>query len=247
MRLALAILGLASSFALAEATAAQEPATGPALAGQLCNSIPEDTNTIHGKLIITASGQPARTVPVVCGITVHGDSWETYYDTSATADAGAERLVVVHTPNAPNKYLFARASSPSASLPATAPLSPEEAEATPLGGSDFSAADLGLDFAHWPEQLKLKGQMYLGQPCYVLDSREPSSKFITRIESYIDKESNAPIMAAAYDAAGHKVKQFSLHGSSFKRVHGHWRLENMDIRDYRKRSHTELQFDIGDK
>jgi hypothetical protein len=89
--------------------------------------------------------------------------------------------------------------------------------------------------------------MRLGQPCYVLESRDPAAPSIVRVKSYIDKESNAPIVAEGYDAADHEVKEFSLHGSSFKKVNGHWRLENMDIRDKKKRSHTELKFDILDK
>ena len=86
--------------------------------------------------------------------------------------------------------------------------------------------------------------MRLGQPCYVLESRDPAAKTIVRVKSYIDKESNSPIVAEGYDASGHEVKEFSLHGSSFKKINGHWRLENMDIRDKKKHSHTELKFDI---
>ena len=33
------------------------------------------------------------------------------------------------------------------------------------------------------------------------------------------------LIADGYDAGGQPVKEFSLHGSSFKKVNGHWRLE----------------------
>jgi len=154
-------------------------------------------------------------------------------------------LIVIHRSNAPNEYLYARADGPSAPLPKPAPLSPEDAAATPLAGSDFSAGDLGLDFLHWPQQLKSKGEMRLGQPCYVLESRDPAAKVIVRVKSYIDKESNSPIVAEGYDAMDHEVKEFYLHG--FKKINGHWRLENLEIRDKRKHSHTELKFDLLDK
>ena len=59
----------------------------------------------------------------------------------------------------------------------------------------------------------------------------PAAKSIVRVKSYIDKESNAPILAEGYDARDHLVKEFSLRGSSFKKVNGHWRLEKMGISD----------------
>jgi hypothetical protein len=225
---------------------APEPATGLGMAQQIRDAFPEDTNSVQGILIISAAHQ-TKNVPIVCHVVIHDDSWEADYDTAATTNSGAEQLIVIHRPHAPNQYLYARAADASAPLPKPAPLSPEDAATTPLAGSDFSAGDLGLEFLHWPQQVKLKGEMRLGQPCYVLESRDPAAKSIVRVKSYIDKESNAPIVAEGYDAAGHEVKEFSLHGSSFKRVNGHWRLENMDIRDKKNHSHTELKFDIMDK
>lgn len=241
----LASLLLAALPAAADSPPA-EPATGQALAEQIRNAVPEDTNSAQGVLIISA-GHQTRNVPVVCRVVLHDAFWEADYDVAATTNSGAERLIVFHRPNAPNEYLYARADGPSAPLPKPAPLSPAEAATTPLAGSDFSAGDLSLEFLHWPQQHKLKGEMRLGQPCYVLESRDPAAPSIVRVKSYIDKESNAPIVAEGYDAADHEVKEFSLHGSSFKKVNGHWRLENMDIRDKKKRSHTELKFDILDK
>ena len=226
------------------ALAADEPTTGQALAAQIRSAAPEDTNSVQGTLIITA-GHQTKNVPVVCHVVLHDGYWESDYDTAATTNSGAEQLIVIHRPDTTNEYLYASAAGPSAPLPKPAPLSMEEAANTPLAGSDFSAGDLGLDFLHWPEQHKLKGEMRLGRPCYVLESRDPAGKPVVRVKSYIDKESNWPIVAEAYDASGREVKEFSLHGSSFKKVNGHWRLENMDIRDRTKHSHTELKFDIS--
>jgi hypothetical protein len=89
--------------------------------------------------------------------------------------------------------------------------------------------------------------MRLGQSCYVLESRDEGAKSIVRVKSYIDKESNGLLIAEGYDSIEHLVKEFSLHGSSFKKVNGHWRLEKMSIRDVKKHSQTELKFDIPDK
>jgi hypothetical protein len=246
MRRFLASLLLAALPALADPPAPDALAAGKALAEQIRNAVPEENSRIQGTLIIRAGGL-TKNVPVVCRVAVHDGTWETDYDIAATAMAGAEQLMVIHRTNAPNEYLYARAPAPSAPLPKPAPMSPVEAAATPLAGSDFSAADLGLDFLHWPEQRQLKGEMRLGQPCYVLESRDPEAKSIVRVKSYIDKESNGLLIADGYDAADHLVKDFSLHGSSFKKVNGHYRLEKMSIRDAKKHSRTELKFDMQDK
>jgi len=237
---------IAAQAAFADSPAPDDLAAGLALAEQIRNAVPEEASQIQGTLFIRAGGQ-TKAVPVVCRVVLHGATWETDYDTAATANAGAEQLMVIHGTKALNEYLYARAQAPSAPLPKPAPLSPEEAAATPLAGSDFSVADLGLDFLHWPQQRRLKGEMRLGQPCYVLESRDPGAKSIVRVKSYIDKESDGLLVAEAYDAADHKVKEFSLHGSSFKKVNGHWRLKEMEIRDIKNHSRTELKFDILDK
>jgi hypothetical protein len=52
------------------------------------------------------------------------------------------------------------------------------------------------------------------------------------------------LIAEGFDAQGHLIKEFSLHGSSFKKVNGHWRLEKMDIRSPKNHSQTELKFDM---
>jgi hypothetical protein len=245
-RRVLAVCLLASLPVLADVPASDDLAAGQALADQIRNALPEEGSHIQGTLFIRAGGQ-TKSVPVTCRVVLHDAAWETDYDTTATANSGAERLMIIHRTNAPNEYLYARAPAPSSPLPKPGLISPADAAATPLAGSDFSAADLGLDFLHWPQQRRLKGEMRLGQPCYVLESRDPGAKTIVRVKSYIDKESNAPLVAEAYDAADHKVKEFSLHGSSFKKVNGHWRLENMEIRDVKNHSQTELKFDILDK
>jgi hypothetical protein len=242
----LAAFLMAAQPAFADSPAPDGSAAGQALAEQIRNSNPEEASQIQGTLFIHAGGQ-TKSVPLVCRLVLHGATWETDYDTAGAANSGAEQLMVIHSTNAPNEYLYARAATPSGPLPKPAPLSPAEAAATPLGGSDFSAADLGLDFLHWPQQRRLKGEMRLGQPCYVLESRNPGAKSIVRVKSYIDKESNGLLVAEAYDAGDHKIKEFSLHGSSFKKVNGHWRLKEMEIRDLKNHSRTELKLDIVDK
>jgi Outer membrane lipoprotein-sorting protein len=229
----------------ADPTAPGDPAAGQALAEQIRNSLPEENSQLQGTLIIRAGGQTVS-VPIVCRLVLHDGFWESDYDTGATNNIAAEKLIVIHRTNAPVEYLYARAPSPSAALPKPASLSPAEAAVTALAGSDFSAADLGLDFLHWPQQRQFKSEMHLGQMCYVLESRDPGAKSIVRVTSYVDKESNGLLIADAYDATEHLVKHFSLGNGSFKKVHGRYHLEKMDIQDKKKHSRTELKFDIKD-
>jgi hypothetical protein len=238
-----ASLGCAAACLAADPPPTENPA-GQELAAKLRAETPLENTETRGTLKIDS---PSGTyeVPVVCKVKMLGKTWEATYETSATSRAPAERLTVIHSAEGPNQYLYAQAPSPSAPLPEPSPVS-GDALFKPLAGSDFSLSDLGLNFFHWPQQLELHGEMRLGQPCYVLQSSNPGGKPITRIVSFIDEESNGLLLADAYDKDGHIVKEFSLHGSSFKKVNGHWRLEKMEIRDKTKHSHTTLKFDIPD-
>lgn len=198
---------------------------------------------MEGTLIIHA-GKQIKSVPVICRVQVKGPLWETDYETSATAASPAADLEVLHSTNGPNEYLFARAAASGQPLPKLSPVSPSEAVNTPLADSDFSLGDLGMEFLHWPRQQRFGDQDRLGQSCYVLDSRNPQGKEIVRVKSYIDKATGGLLLADAYDAGGRLVKEFSLHGSSFKKVNGHWRLEKMEIANRKSHSRTELKFNV---
>lgn len=218
---------------------AEELSAGQALAEMLRSSLPEENSAETGKLIITdAAG--TREVPISCLVSVQSNKWESDYQTAATNGAPAEHLIVIHETNGPSQYLYSRGS---------APVSPVDKanESMPLAGSDFSLEDLGLEFLHWPVQRQLKGEMRLGQPCYVLESRNPGGQGIVRVRSDIDKDTHGLLIAEGYDAAGNLVKRFSLHASSFKKVKGHWQVEKMEIANKKTGSHTEMKFDLNNQ
>jgi hypothetical protein len=217
---------------------------GQTLARRLLSAEPTENSEIRGTLIIRAGKQVTR-VPVVCSVVVNGATWETEYETSATTSIGAEKLVVIHSTNGPNEYLYSQASPPGTALAKPAPVPSAEA-GIPLAGSDFSLTDLGLEFLHWPQQRRLPNETRLGQACYVLESSNPAGREIVRVKSDIDQETGGLLIATAYDAGGRVVKEFSLNGSSFKKVNGHWRLEKMEISNHKLHSRTELKFDINE-
>jgi hypothetical protein len=221
---------------------AEELAAGQELAESLRSTPPDEDSSRQGHLRITTGGV-SRSVPFRCEVKRVGPTWETDYTIDPASTQEAERLEVVHQTNGPTVYRFARAPSSGGSLPPLANVPAADLE-QPLAGSDFSFSDLGLEFLHWPGQRRLKGEMRLGQPCYVLESTRPGGGEIVRIRSDIDKESGGLLIADAYDAAGSLIKEFSLHASSFKKIHGHWQVEKMEIRNKKTGSRTELKFDL---
>jgi len=234
---ALCILPSAFAFGAPDAL---EP--GQDLAAKLRAEVPVENSQTHGTLIVQGPNF-SNQAPVVCEVKVLDGTWEIIYQSGPSARWAAERLVVIHGTNGPNRYLYARAAGPLAPLPDATPLGASGLGA-PFAGSDFSLGDLGLDFLHWPQQTRLKGEMRLGQPCYVLESGNPAGNPIVRVKSYIDEQNGGLLVAEAYDKDGRMVKEFSLHGSSFKKVNGQWRLEKLEIRDRTRHSRTTLKFDI---
>lgn len=233
---ALALCGLSNPALPAAAPAAAQAgdeAAGQALAEQIRSSLPTENSDIHGLLLIDSQAGH-KEIPVECQVLIHPGvaDWETIYQTTATNQIQAERLVIAHSAGKPNVYLFnGEAIAPAAT-------------AVPFAGSDFWVGDLGLEFLHWPGQSEMPGEMRLGQPCHVLLSTNTPQGGIARVKSFIDRESGGLLIAEASDTNGVLVKEFSLHGSSFKKVNGQWHLEKMEIQNKKTGSHTVLKFDM---
>jgi Outer membrane lipoprotein-sorting protein len=206
---------------------------GRALAEKIRSSVPTENLERHAFLLIDSkSGH--KEIPVDCHVIVHPDSgnWESIYQTTGTNQQPAHRLVISHVAGAPNHYDYD-----------DKPVAAADTQ-IPFAGTDYSIGDLGLDFLHWPGQSQMKGEMRLGEPCYVLVSTNAPAGGIARVKSYIDKEYNSPLIAEAYDTNGVLVKSFSLHLSSFKKVNGQYQPEKLEIQNEKTGSHTVLKFDM---
>ena len=219
-----------------------EPQTGDEIAERLRTMQPGGNTEVSGVLIINER----RKIPVVCNIVTNGNSWKVIYETRPASSSVAAKFIAVHSLTGPNKYLHTRAPGSAAPLPKPKPLTPNEA-AISFAGSDFWLSELGFDFLHWPLQKKLPGQMRLGQPCYVLESINPDAPVVVRMKSFIDKESGGILIAEAYDRNKKMVKEFSLGGSSFKKINGQYQLKKMTIRSPREDSETVLEFDLPEE
>lgn len=222
---------------------------GQGLALQLASMEPLQNSEVRGRLFI--KGKQSRSeVPFICKVIRRESNWESVFEALATNNSSAETLVVIHTPGAPNRYLWGRAQGTNAVTPQ--PISPDKAATTGFAGSDYTLADLGLDFLHWPMQERLRGRTRLNRICYVLESRNDRASEIVWVRSFIDQEYvgtigsqgfPAILVAEAYDIRNKMVKEFSLHGSSFKKVDGQYRLQKMEISNYETGSETTMKFD----
>jgi hypothetical protein len=113
----------------------------------------------------------------------------------------------------------------------------------PFAGSDFSIADLGLDFLHWPEQNLIKKEPRRTRLCNVLESvnPQPVPGAYSRVVSWLDIQStNGIIFAEAYDFQGKKLKQFIPK----KVIHG--QLAEIEIDNVQTDSRTTVDFDVNE-
>ena len=208
---------------------------------EIQSSRPEHDSEIRGVLNISRDGK--KHIPVVCRIVVRGNTWQTIYESKATAGVPAELLIITRTAGAVPQYAYARAATVGSPIPQPRPIATQQAY-VPFAQSDFWLTDLGTEFIFWPEQARLKGELRLGRDCYILESINPNAGEIVRIKAFVDKESNGILLAEGYDVRNKLVKEFSLHGSSFKKVNGQWRLEKMDMHNAKTGSQTVLKFDL---
>jgi hypothetical protein len=215
---------------------------GKTLAAELRSLRPEENTEFKGVLKIRRRDGQTSAVPVRGQVVAGGNSWQTIYETAATNDLSAEKLVVIHSAERPNQYLYERGKAAEGASAEPKPLAGDQIW-TALAGSDFVFADLGMEFLHWPEQRLIKrNEMRKGRPCRLLESRIPryGAGGYARVLSWVDQESGGVLAAEAYDAADKLIKEFSLR--SFRKIGGRWQLQEMEIRSVRTGSRTRLEF-----
>jgi hypothetical protein len=216
---------------------------GEKLRAELLAQRPAENSTIKAVLKLRRDDGERREIPVLLRTELDGpDAWRAIYETAPTQGA-PERLTILHRNSQPNGYQLRRGTDAETPLHGSAIFQP-------FAGSDFSAADLGLEFLHWPGQKLVMGEMRMGRWCNVLESTHPQPPpgAYARVLSWADRETGGLIRAEAFDARGRTVKEFSLR--NFKKVDGRWQLKEMEIihlaTDTRTRLEFDLTFDAGD-
>jgi Outer membrane lipoprotein-sorting protein len=230
-------------FYVARLAAQEGPEAGRELAAQLRSMQPTEDVKWRGALKISGRNHTTVSVPILCETTLGGTNWSVMYLASSTPIAGAEKLTVVFSTNAPNQYIYARAAAPGAPLDPPKILTGAEAD-VPLAGSDFWLSDLGFEFYHWPDQVRLPGQMRRGRPCYVLQSTNPhpAPGGYAWVKTWVEKESGQPVLAEAYGTDHKLFKEFEL--GSVAKVNGRYQVKNLKMFNRRTGSRTYLDFDL---
>ena len=245
LQVAAAALLVASAAArAANPSPAPSSPEGLALAEDLRSAMPTENLEVKGWIRVRdAEGRRTRT-PFRYRVEVGEQSWRSIYETSGEGPLPAERLVVVHSSNAPNRYELTRAAVPGVPTDGPQVLTGDPAM-IPFAGTDFWLADLGRGFLWWPqhrlvEEAKIK--MRKGRPCKVLESRnpQPNAKGYTRVRSWIDTKTGGIIMAEAFGPDGKLLKEFEIGGLT--KVNDVWELKDMEMRDAQTDSQTVFEF-----
>lgn len=205
---------------------------GRALVAQLQGAIPEASFTNSGTLYIKAKRHPTVTVAYTCRVIVTPTNWTSYYSAAQGTNA-LPGFSVEHRRREPNIFRDDAGNV----------LSGSQLDVS-YAGSDFSRADLGLEYFHWPEQSVLKWEMKSHVGCKVLESRNrnPSPTGYCRVVSWIHDESLGIVLAEAYDAQEKLLKLFRP--TELEKVNGRQELKEMEIENVQTGSITRLVFDL---
>jgi hypothetical protein len=206
---------------------------GRALVNEMLSDLPEE-NVVTGTMAIRTKekGKEYTKFPIKFQTIVTPTNWCSIYSAKDT------EVTVIHTKAKPNEYRWHANGK-------LVILNGEQAN-IPFAGSDFSLADLGLEFLHWPEQKLLQKEMKSSRSCRVLESINPHpvAGGYSRIKSWVDAETDGIVQAEAYDVNGREIKEFAP--TSFSKVNGQWQLEGMKIENVQTKSSATVKFDLKD-
>ena len=238
--LALALCAFASA-APAQKQVEQQPAAaippeqaakeGQALVAEILGQKPTQNTSNTGVMTVRSNGKRTP-IPIRFEVFNTETNWCSHYQ------GGDTDVTVIHDSGRPNGYRLRRQDGKVVTLSASQAV-------MPFAGSDFSLADLGLEFFHWPEQHLIKKEMKRSRSCKVLESvnPQPAPGGYSRVVSWIDNESDGIVMAQAYDARGQMLKDFIP--QKFEKVNGQWQLERMEIDNRQTDSSTRVDFDLN--
>lgn len=247
-----ALISFLAASVTAEATNGLSAAEiqGRQLARQLCEARPAENFTNLGILKFKDAKGKSRDISVRFIAKIQPTNWVGIFQGINTATREADKLAIIHEPSLTNRYAVVHVCQNTTfaqlDLWRMETFSEADEKMVPFCGSDFSAADLGLEFFHWPEQKVLPKTTNLkrGRAYTLLESTnpDPGTNGYSRVVSWIDQETGGILEAAAYDAQGKLLKVFEP--KSFKKVDGQWELQEMEIRNVQTGSRTRLEFDL---
>lgn len=227
--------------------AAADPVTDPAEQIALGRALASDLRTLQPRESVTnsaalrmrdAKGRRSE-LRVEFRTLVSATNWASWY-IARTTNGHIATLAVYHAPNQPSRYLVRTGADESKPLAAIT----GNDTIRPFAGSDYSFADLGLAFFHWPEQRVLRKELRSGEACRVLESINPNPApgAYRRVVTWIDNDTLGIVHADAYDSDNKLLKEFAP--KKFRKVKGQWQLEEMEIRNEQTDTRTTIIFDL---
>ncbi len=170
--------------------------------------------------------------------------WRDLFEIENDGTNNSEWLWIDHPANQPPRYRLALSDQLPVDETAFKVLDSEQTM-SPLGESDFWAADLGLDFLHWPDQRLFESKITRrkGVGCKLLESSRPSRSGLGyyKVRSWISVEHGGVVYAEAFDIEDRKIKIFEVNG--VEKIEGQWYLKELKIRNLRDKSTSVLEFD----
>jgi outer membrane lipoprotein-sorting protein len=206
---------------------------GRQLAKRLCEARPSGNYTNSGIVQTTWKSGTRTNISITFRTFVDSNSWGTICDINGVIGW----ISIIHKDNQPTIYY-----NNGQNDVIQTPMSESEINSNFVG--DFSLADLGLEFFHWPDQKILRHEDKRTRACAVLESTNPNPgpSAYSRVDLWIDNETLGLIHAEAYDASGKLLKVFDP--KSFKKVNGQWELQDMEIHNVQTKSRTSIKFDL---
>ncbi len=236
------------------------PIPGTDLAREIAQAAPTPA-VYQGHLLFRSADGSRQNLPLTLALYNDGDhSWTALYQAGSTS--AGETLWIKHLSDGSLQMRFA----PGAVLPKSDFKLHQHPDATggldistpepggknivpgdwmkSFAGSDFSPADLGLVFLHWPRQTILRRETHRSRGCTVLESVQldaPPGGYV-RVVSWVDDETHGILEAWAYDQDGHKVKEF--YPKDFKKVNGQWQVQTLIMDNMLTGSRSRMEWDL---
>jgi hypothetical protein len=181
-------------------------------------------------------------VPLRIEVSVTESNWVTAYVQLGATNHDEVRFVVVRNLNGANEYYV---ESMTNGVRSRQTFRGQDA-VVPIAGSDFTLADVGMEFLRWPTQRLLKKEVCRTQACDMLESIAPEgwTNGYVRVVSWFDIDTGGPVLVQAYDAK-EMVKEFKP--NDFKKVNGQWQVEELEMFNSRANSRWLLHFELGQK
>ena len=216
-----------------------------AIVAEMLAQTPSGNSSNTGSILIRGRDKTERTIPAQFAIIANPTNWLSVYQAlDPTGKTGGTRLTVIHSEGAPNRYEVSELAAGAGTNATVKELTPQEAM-IPFAGSDFWAADLGLEFLHWPKHRLIKRDTRHEKSCYVMESINPSPVpgGYARVVSWIIINGPRGIVHAdAYDAGNKLLKVFDP--VSVQKIEGQYQLQEMEMRNPQTGSQTWIKFDL---